>query len=323
MATSDPYIGRRLGLGLGIEGTPGTAVAPQVTMRWLDNSIQSKADIIENDSAMGVVDRVNDSAIVSKYVEGKIGGKVTSKSVGYLLLGMFGTVSTGTQTGGIYPHTFSVKQSSIPTTLTLTEMGPLASARYAYATVESFELEAQAGDWVKVSSSIKARIGAAASDTPALVTEAEFTARNITVKIADTTANLAAASAVKASSIKLNTERAATAFLPLGDNNAVPAVEFDSGAFEAKGELVVRLTDTQYETDFLANTRKAMSVTLVNGNESLAFTASKVRYRELEKSKDKDGIVTATIQYFCEFDTTANSSIVPVLSNGVSTYTAA
>lgn len=54
---------------------------------------------------------------------------------------------------------------------------------------------------------------------------------------------------------------------------------FDRGTFEARGEFVVRHTDTQYETDFLTNTAKAMSITPDNGDDSLVLTASKMRYR--------------------------------------------
>ena len=85
MATSKQYIGRREGIGLGIEATPGTAVAPQTWLRWLDQDVQNKTDVIENESAMGVVEKVNDSEVVAKWAEGKIGGKVTEEGVGFLL----------------------------------------------------------------------------------------------------------------------------------------------------------------------------------------------------------------------------------------------
>ena len=323
MATSDQYIGRREAVGLGIEGTPGTAVAPQTWLRWMDNDIQIRADVQENESAIGVVDRVSDSDIVSKHIEGRLGGNIGSRSIGYLLLGMFGTVSTGTAVSGIYPNTFSTKQSSIPTTLTIATSSPLQSKRHAYGVVETFELDAPAGKYVTVNALVKARIGATSTETVALPTEENFTSRHISLYLADDVAGLSGATKLKAASYKLTAERQTEAFLPLGENSSVPAVEFDAGSFEAKGELVVRLTDTQYETQFLANTVRAMKVVLANGNDSLEFTASKVRFRELEKSTDRDGVVTATLSYFCEFNTSTNASIVAVLKNPVATYAAA
>lgn len=319
MATADQYIGRRESIGLGIEATPGTAVAPQTWMRWLDQSIQNKINVIENESALGVVDRVNDSAITAKWAEGTIGGKVTVDSVGFLLLGVFGTVSTGVISAGIYPHTFSVNQSGIPKTLTLARTSPLVSNRHAYAVVDSLEITAETGGWVQVSSAIKARVGASSTETVAFTTEEEFTSKHIILKTAADVASLGAAAAVSASSLKLSIERPSEPFNPLGTDDQP---QFDRGAFEAKGEFVVRLTDTQLETDYLANTKKALSITMTNGTKSLAFTASKVRYRELEQSRDKDSVVTATVQFYCEFDTATSKSIEAVLKNTRATYAA-
>ncbi|MDR6794738.1 hypothetical protein J2W89_003920 [Pseudarthrobacter oxydans] len=269
---------------------------------------------------MGVVDRVNDSAVTHQWAEGTVGGKVTIDTIGVLLLGVFGTVTTGAASGGIYPHTFSVKQSSIPTTLTMARSTPLSAERFAYATVDTFELTAEAGGYVQVSSAIKARVGVSSTETVAFTTEEEFTSKDIELKTAANTGALTGASAVNASSMKLSIERPSNAFVPLGTNNQP---QFDRGNFEAKGEFVVRLTDTQLEADYLANTKKALSITLANGTKSLTFTASKVRYRELERSAGLDDVVTATVQFYCEFDTATSKSIDAVLKNTRTGYIAA
>lgn len=320
MATGSPFIGRREGIGFGIEATRGTAVAPQTFMRWLDQSIQNKTEVIENESAMGVVEKINDSAVAAKWAEGTLEGKVTAESVGFLLLGMFGSVDTGEAVEGVYPHTFAVNQSSTPTTLTFSHVTPLYTQRYAYGLVESIEFSAEAGGWVTASSSVKARPGASSADTIALSTESEFTSKHITVKKAANIAGLAAASALSVKSVKLSIERPSVKHDPLGTDDEP---EFDRGAFEAKGEFVVRYTDTAYETDFLANTRSAIEIAMTNGTDSLAFTAGKVRYRELEKSSDKDEIVTQTIAFYCELDTATSKAIEAVLNNERTTYEAA
>jgi hypothetical protein len=321
MATADQQIGRREGVGIGIEATPGTSVAPQVGLRWLDQGLQNKTNVIENNSATGVVEGVNDSAITSAWAEGAIGGKVTSEAIGFLLLGMFGTVTTGAASSGIYPHTFSVRQSSIPKALTFTVANSLETNRYSYGVVDTFELSAEAGDWVKVNVGVKARKGATSVDTIVYsTTELEFTSKQITVKLAANAGALAAAAALKVASVKLNLGRPSEQFDALGTNDAP---EFDRGTFKATGEIVIRYTDTQYETDYLANTPKALQVTMANGTTSLAFTATQIRYRELERSRDKDSIVTQTLGFTCEFDTSANKTIEPVLKNSRATYESA
>ena len=320
MATGNAYVGRREGIGLGIESTPGTAVAPQTWLRWLDQDIQNKTTVVENDSAMGVVAKVNDSAVVAKWAEGAIEGKVTDVGIGYLLLGLYGTVTTGTASGGIYPHTFSVNQSSVPTALTLSHVTPLKTERHSYGVVDNLELTAEAGGWVQVKAGIKARVGTTAADTPAYTDELEFTSKNITVKTAANQAGLSGATAIDAKSVKLVAERSSESFNPLGTDDT-PV--FDREVFEAKGEFVVRYTDTTIEDDYLANTAKALEIKLANGTTDLTLTATKVRFRELARSTDKDKIVTQTVQFYCEFDTTANAAITPVLHNATASYVAA
>ncbi|WP_153008337.1 phage tail tube protein [Rhodococcus pyridinivorans] len=320
MATFDPYIGRREAIGLGIETTPGTAVAPQVWLRWLDQPLNTRTEVLENESAMGVVDRVNDSEVATAWSEGTPGGKVTDNAVGYLLLGIFGDVSTGTVSSGIYPHTFSVRQSSIPRTLTFVRSGPAGSYRHPYATVDTFELTAEEKGWVQVSCAVKARTGVSSTETPAIAPEKEFTSKNIVLKLADTVGNLSGAAPVKARSLTLTIERPSEQFDALGTNNEP---EFDRGTFEARGEFVVRHTTDQHETDMLENTIKALSIALTNDTTSLTFTASKVRFREIDTDRSRDNVVTQTVQFFCEFDTATNKSIDAVLRNATASYVAA
>lgn len=321
MATSNQYIGRREGIGIGIEATPGTSVAPQTWLRWLSQDIMNKTDIVENESAMGTVDKVNDSEVVAKYAQGKIGGKVTSEGIGFLMTGFFGSPSTGTAVSGIYPHTFVMSQSSIPApALTIARANPVSPQRHSYAVIDSFELSAESGGWVQVESAVKARVGAASIETVAIVPETEFTSKHITVRIADLPANVDASNPLKASKVKLALSRDSEAFNPLGTDDQP---EFDRGVFEAKGEFVVRYTDSSYETDYLANAIKAMSIYLSNGTVSVKFTANRVRFRELERSTDKDNVTTLTVSFYCELDTTSGNSIQAVLKNTRATYQAA
>lgn len=321
MTIVKPNIGRREAIGLGIEATPGVSVAPQNWLRWLTHGVQNKTSVIENESAMGVVSRVNDSEVVQKWAEGTIGGKVTSESIGFLLLGFFGSCSTGAVSSGIYPHTFSENQSSEPKTLTIARNAPLGAQRHAYGTFDNLEITAEAGGWVEMSTAVKAWAGVASNETPAfLTTEKEFTSKHITLKVANDVASLAGATPIKVSRVSMVMERSSEAFFPLGSDSQP---EFDRGASDYKGEFVMRLTDDQYETDFLANAIKALRITIANGTTSLELTAGRVRYREMETTRDRDNIVTVTVQYYCEFSPSENASVTPLLKNTRAAYVAA
>lgn len=317
MATASPYIGRREGVGIGIETTNGTAVSPAIWLRLLDQDFGNVVDVITNESAMGNVSQVSDSEVVAQYAKGKLSGKVTATAAGYLLTGFFGSpVTTG---AGPYTHTYSMSNSSQPSpSLTLAVARPLDSFRHAYGVIDSLEFAVEQGGWLTVEAAVKARVGATASDTIALTTETEFTSTHVTAKIATNTAGLAGAPALSAIKATVTLERESNNFAPLGTSTSV---EFDRKQFTAKGEITVRYSDTQYNTDYLANTAKAFSLSAVNGTQSLSFTASRVRYRELSVNKDRDDIVTQVISFECELDTAASYQLIqPVLVNAKTNY---
>ncbi|GAA1073973.1 phage tail tube protein [Tsukamurella spumae] len=320
MATGEQYIGRREGIGLSIEATPGTAATAQTWLRWLDQDLQNKTEVVENESAMGVVDAVNDSEVTAKWAEGTIGGKVTDEGVGFLLSGFFGKPVTGAIDNGVYPHAFVMNQSSIGTTLTVSRNDLLAPQQHSYAVIDRLSFEVEASGWVQVEAAIKARLGQAAALTPAFVAETEFTSKHTTVKLSPSVGDLDSANPIKAASVKLEFERSSEAFNPLGTDEEP---EFDRGEFTASGELVIRYTDTQYEDDFLNNAVNALRVSLANGDRSLTFSFSKVRYREVESSKNKDGIVTQTLSIKAEYDVATAKSVEVLLKNGRATYEAA
>ncbi|MGW6120437.1 phage tail tube protein [Nocardia sp. NPDC055165] len=314
------YIGRRELIGLGIEGTAGTAVAPQIWARWLDQKIEPKTKIVENESATGVVEKVNGSAVTAKWVEGPIGGTITAHGMGFFLLGMFGSVSTGSPTSGIYPHTFSVNQLALPTTLTISHVTPLESRRHPYAVLDNLEISAEAGGYVMFATQVKARYGSTSSESPAFTTEAEFTSKHITVKQAANIAGLGAATAIKASKVKVTLERASQKFDPLGTDNSA---EFDRGEWEAKAEIVVRYDATTYDTDFLANTAKALGIYITDGTNSLNLVGGNVRIRELAKTVSRGEIVTQTLSLYYEVDASTGKTVEAILSNSRATYAAA
>src|SRR3954447_23421828 len=88
------FIGRRVAVGVGVEATPGTAVAPAHWIKHTSLDFQRKNTRVENDSAMGRNEGVNDSAIVEEWAEGTLEGKVYDQSIGYLLYNVFGALVT-------------------------------------------------------------------------------------------------------------------------------------------------------------------------------------------------------------------------------------
>ncbi|MDV7992059.1 phage tail tube protein [Rhodococcus sp. IEGM 1374] len=317
MATNpNPDIARRNYIGIGI----GNNVAAQTWIRWLDEDVRPMTEVIENDSAMGVVEEINDSEVAAKWVEGNLGGKITVQSFGFILLNHYGAVSTGTAVSGKYPHTFSVSQLAVAPVMTYIRKTPLSTKRHNKLTIDTLEITAEEKAYVTYSSAIKATIGTESTETPAFITESEFQAKNIVVKEASTAAALSAADPKRVISFKLNSERPSEAEFTLGNDDDP---DFYRQTFKANGEMVVNYQDTAVDDELVNNTIRAMSITMTNGTDELSFTMTKVKTRELERSSDKNEKVTATIQFIAEYDATVGRAIQPLLKNARASYTAA
>src|SRR3954471_11314262 len=119
---NNQFIGRRVSVGLGLESTPGTVVAPTDWVRQLKCDFQRKTTTVQNESAIGRVEKVSDSAVVEQWAEGKLEGKVCDQTFGYLLYNIFGAVSTANNadaSASVKDHTFTVAQNQIAKTLTI------------------------------------------------------------------------------------------------------------------------------------------------------------------------------------------------------------
>lgn len=320
---SNQFIGRRVNVGLGIEATPGTSVAPTDWTRQMSLDFQRTTGTIQNESALGRIEKVNDSAVVSEWAEGKLEGKVWEITFGYLLYNMFGAVATTTNadaSGTVKDHTFTVGQSNTAPTLTVVRKDPVSNRRHALGTLQDLEISGEAGDWVKYSSTLKALSGTTGSDTVSLTTEHDFTSKHVTLKLATSTGGLGAASAIAVKSFKLKMERSLDPYVPVG---AIDPTTFNTGSWEASGEFVLQYLDGTYETDWFANTIKAMSLTLNNtdvtigtsAHPQLVFTAPQVRLNTFSMSNDLDKVVEQTVGFYCEFSTGSSSALSAVLSN--------
>lgn len=91
---NNEFIGRRKAVGFGVESTAGTSAAPSFWYRHMSLDFQRKVTAIQNESAMGRNEKVNDSAIVEEWAEGTLEGKVYDLSIGPLLYNIFGTLVT-------------------------------------------------------------------------------------------------------------------------------------------------------------------------------------------------------------------------------------
>lgn len=323
------FIGRRVSVGVGVETDRGTAVAPSYFYRHLSLDFARKTTAIQNESAMGRVEKINDSAIVSQWAEGKLEGKVTDTGIGYLLANIFGQVSSAAASGqtGAFDHSFSIGQSQTPPTLTIARKDPNTDRRHALGTLADLEISVEAGDWVKVNATIMAKMGEVATNVVSFLEENEFTSRNVVIKMADDEAGLASASPIAAKSFKITINRNATTYSSF--TGSLDISNIFTGAYELTGEMVLIYDTTDFEDKYYNNTAQALEVTIENAqvdigtstHPSLKFKAPKVRVSEWSQSNDLDNVIEQTLSFSIEFDTTQGKALEATLRNTKEDYT--
>lgn len=324
------FIGRRVAVGLSQETVRGTTVAPAFWFRHLSLDFGRKTKTIQNNSAMNRMEAINDSALVQQWGEGKLEGKVGDIGIGYLLANIFGALPTSALHAGettVSDHTFAIGQTNTPPTMTITRVDPNTDRRHAFGTLKSLELTAAAGDWVKISADIISDKGTDATDTVAFISENEFTSKHITVKMAANQAGIAAALAIKASSLKIKIDRKAE---PYYGFNATDPANYFVGSYEVTGEVVLTYDDTTYENLHYANTIQYLQAVIKNtdvnigtvpSNPSLTFNAPKARVEDWSQSNDLDKVIEQTLAFYMEFDVATAMALQAILTNTKSNYT--
>lgn len=317
-----PFIGRRDSVGIGIEATSGTAVAPQAFVRQLALTWDQKTNRIDNTSALGRVEDSSDSAITERWTEGSLNGIVSDLTVGYPLVNMFGSVSSALHASEttVYDNTFSVVSNTLPPTLTIARANPAATRRHPMAMLSDLEIDIKQNDWVNFTATLQAMTGTTSTETVTYPAEHTFHSKHVTLKTAATLAGLSSGTVVQIKSLKLKLSRKLERFTPVG---AIDPVSFDPDAWDVTGTIVARYTDTTLETIATGNTAQAVSIAIVNtdvtigtaANPSLTFTLPQVRFEPQTLDNKLDQTLSQTFNLKGELSTSAGYMVQAVLTN--------
>lgn len=323
----NPFIGRRESVGVGIEVTPGTAVAPQAFQRHLALTMDPKTTVVQNLSAMGRIEDINDSAVTEEWMEGSINGKVTDITIGYFLANIFGTVAAALHPSEttVYDNTFTVASNALPPSLTFARTNPVRSRRFAMGTLTDLEIDVKQNDWVQITATVQAKSGTSSSETVVYTNENEFTSKHVVIKNAANVAGLTGAPALQVKSLKLKLSRKTERFTPVG---TIDPVSFDPNSWGVTGTIVTRYTDTTLEDIAFANTAQALSIAIVNtdvtigstSNPGLVLTAPKVRFDPVTLDNKLDQTLSSTYNFHGELDATAAYMLKAVLTNTQNGY---
>jgi hypothetical protein len=137
--------GRQVEIGIGIETTPGTAVAAADYFKWDSFSMQAMSDKTLLNSARGIRNKISNSLIIKQYGKGSLEFSPTVDILPYVLGLFMGTRNSAAAAGestGAYDHTFTVQNAnaSMKTATLLVAQGGVQTERYVNCVVDSFDL---------------------------------------------------------------------------------------------------------------------------------------------------------------------------------------
>ena len=328
-------LGREPFLGIGIESSPGNAVAADKYLPFVTCTIRGIQEPIVDEAAKGVRERVWGAITGQKHGEGDVEIYVDVENAAYLLYPALGSMSSGTASGesAVYEHVITRKTTSQPKTVTLIYDDTQDTRKYTYGTINNLELNVADG-LATISANFMSKFPSTGTGSLGTTEERVLAFKDYTVKFgsgATGTAALSDASgnsATPISSFTLRINNNAEVQYLSGDNDAA---QVSVGQLEIDGEFVLFYESTtqrdHYETLLESSDPvKAMIVT---------FTGDSIGSAETEEIKieipnfhlSERGIDTATTGFLTEnpsfvaqYDPDETKSIKITITNQTESY---
>lgn len=322
---ANEHIGRLQSLGIGKETTAGTPVSATDWIPCETFEMKPVTKAVRDASGYGVIDEVRESRLVENTSETSVAGIARQTTIGHVMLAALGSVAAPSLVEtGVYSHAFTRKNDNSPVTYTFVEDSPVGEQRAAYNVLDTLDVEAKAGDFVRFSAKFMgAQMGSTTGNTPSYVSEQPFVASGLTVKLAANVAGLGAASAVPVSNVKFTIEKNPTKYMAVGTTNVT---SIHNQQLTVKGDMEIIFNSSTYRNLVTAATKQAMRFTAVGPSligatkyPELEFEFASLSFEEWGKSTDNNGLVTQKLSFVGEFSIADAKTVSARLQNARST----
>jgi|GEM_PF-1768085 len=319
-------IGRDIQIGFATEATRGTGES--TVDKWQKNvtaNVVERAEHVIDDTTRGVLEDSMGRRVTQKWVEGDMEGIVHADSIGYMLASLYGKVTSAVVSGSVYSHIFALKQSIIHQSLTLFGIdGAVQKIKYAGCMLSTLELNATVDDFIRFTSSFIGQTATDHTEASSYDTEYDFIGRDITVKVADAEAGLAAAPAIKLKSIDVSFDQGGIrdhvfgSYTPGGVYNSKMAIE---------GSFALNFADETFKDLYLGDSAKYMQITITGAadigggeNPSLVILMNKVLISDWNRSGGADELVSEEVSFKAFYNETDGEQSTFTLQNLTATY---
>lgn len=327
-ATTLSFTGSTLAGGGTVTRGTGTAPTNWAPVQSLD--FDDKVEYLDNDSAYGRIEEINDSEVHKRWAEGGYEGKVFDKTLGVELYALSGQKPVSTQRGvsGVYDHVFSVLNSNQHGSLSISFKDANEDLRFILAMMDSFELSADLDKFLtrKVGFMSKASSGSA-GNTVIYTQENEFMASHLGLYLADTYAGLDAASVTRITAFTLTVSKNVEVLYTFGaDDVATNAARIDdiiNQQFQVEGNFEAYRDDTTLRTKVMAGTKQALrfqatnTAVTIGGSHNPALRADLplVALQNHERAWDANTATKQTISFKGIFSFTDLALLIMRLTN--------
>ncbi len=320
-------------VGVGVEAVAGTFVAAQDYIRSREpgtiQTIVEKVDIKET-KPTGVA--THGQVVTMKKVEGEVPVNLRFRTVGYFLKSLLGGVSSATEAGetAVYRHTFTLDRAVIQPTLSLSlARGDFDHKQVPGSVVSKLAMTFPVDDMINGVVTVKGRSETTASDfTPAFAATDHLAPHQMaSIKIADNVAGLAAANSICVTNLMIDQDRGSREKLCIASD---APVGFIAKLLAVTGSFTMDKTDDTYRDLAIANTSKAVQISVVNtaqeigvaSNPEITFVLPNVTFMTTE-NRTSDDVVTEEVSFTAHYDDTEAKAITISLVNEKANYNAA
>lgn len=320
-------IGRELEVGFAKESTRGTAeTTADKWMRDVSVSIVERATKVNDDTTRGRLEDSEGSRKVQSHIEGSVEGVAHADAIGHLINNLYGTDTvTETVASTVYLHTFTLLQSvEHPSFTVFAKEGGVQQLVFDNCMVNTLEISASPDNYVRFNASIIGAGAANNSDTPSYDTEYDFIGKDVTVKIADTEAGLAGASALDVKDITITFDQGLIRDHVLG---AYEPSDIYNAKMSIEGEMTLNFTAETFKDLYLSDDAKYMLIDITGAadigsgeNPYIKITLNKVQFMDWNRQGGNDELVTETVSFKAFFNEDDNEASKLELQNLTAAY---
>lgn len=323
------WIGRRMGVGIGIETARGVGVSPAYWLNATSFSFRDVPDRALSSAGFGGIWGGDQSPMTLEHAAGDIDFELDDQSFGAILTALLGQSPTSVvDDTTAYIHTYTLNNTNQHKSLTMTTTDPIGQLQFEMSMIDTFELDIKPNDIISAKVSFMSKgSNTSAGSTTSYGSSKKFLGRYLTFKVAPLASGLAAAPKINLKSLTLKIEKNAEIQATL---STVQPEDIVNKKFNITGDFVLNYEDRTWLNYVKNGDYKAIRIDLTHDDLAGATTAkyqftldlSKCSIESFDPSFSLDDVVTQKFTYNALYDAGGNNNVINActLVNQQATY---